>query len=100
MQIQLKQVEIVAALKQYVTSQGFDLVGKAVEISFTAGRKEAGFSAEISIDDTQLPDLSDPSATPLTLVKGDAAVSVAPAADSAPTPEVGEASAKSLFGSP
>lgn len=55
MQIQLKQVEIVDALKQYVTRQGFDLAGKTVIIGFTAGRKESGLSADISIEDVQIP---------------------------------------------
>ncbi len=57
MQIQLKQVEIVEALKAHITKQGFSLVGKTVDISFTAGRKDAGLSADISIEDAELPDL-------------------------------------------
>lgn len=52
MQIQLKQTEIIAALKQYITGQGISLSGKSVDISFTAGRKEAGITADISIEDT------------------------------------------------
>lgn len=51
MQIQLKQTEIIAALKQYIANQGINLNGKAVDISFTAGRKEAGITADISIED-------------------------------------------------
>lgn len=51
MQIQLKQSEIIAALKQYITGQGISLSGKSVDISFTAGRKEAGITADISIED-------------------------------------------------
>lgn len=51
MQIQLKQTEIIAALKQYITGQGISLSGKSVDISFTAGRKEAGITADISIED-------------------------------------------------
>lgn len=51
MQIQLKQTEIIAALKQYIVNQGISLNGKAVDISFTAGRKEAGITADISIED-------------------------------------------------
>lgn len=60
MQIQLRQTEIVEALKQYITKQGISLVGKTVEIGFTAGRKETGISADISIDEgtqAQLPGL-------------------------------------------
>ncbi len=55
MQIQLKQAEIVTALHQYVASKGFDLVGKTIDVAFTAGRKEAGLSAEISIEDAEIP---------------------------------------------
>ena len=58
MQIQLRQTEIVEALKQFVTKQGISLAGKKVDIAFTAGRKEAGISADISIKDAgALPDL-------------------------------------------
>lgn len=56
MQINLKQAEIITALKQYITNQGISLVGKTVDISFTAGRKEAGLSADISIEDSGLPE--------------------------------------------
>lgn len=55
MQIQLKQPEIVSALKQFISSQGISLLGKNVDISFTAGRKEAGLSADISIEDAEIP---------------------------------------------
>jgi hypothetical protein len=70
MQIQLRQSEIEAALKQYVTSQGINLKGKKVEIAFTAGRKEAGMSADISIEDLgALPDLTGDDANETTLTK-------------------------------
>ena len=61
MQVQLKQTEIVSALKQYLVTQGINLNGKSVNISFTAGRKESGISADISIDDTdgQIPGFTD-----------------------------------------
>lgn len=51
MQIQLRQSEIEEALKQYVAKIGINLQGKTVEIAFTAGRKEAGMSADISVED-------------------------------------------------
>lgn len=60
MQINLKQTEIIAALKQYIAGQGISLQGKSVEMSFTAGRKEAGISVEISIEDISLPDFGLP----------------------------------------
>lgn len=60
MQINLKQTEIIAALKQYIAGQGISLQGKSVEMAFTAGRKEAGISVEISIEDMPLPDFGLP----------------------------------------
>ncbi len=55
MQIQLKQVEIIAALRQYVQAKGINLDGKTVDIAFTAGRKEGGLTADISIEDQEIP---------------------------------------------
>ena len=51
MQIQLKQHEIVAAIKMYVAQQGINLAHRCVEVTFTAGRKESGLSADVSIED-------------------------------------------------
>ena len=99
MQIQLKQVEIVEALKQYIANKGINLTGKAVDIKFTAGRKDAGLSADIVIEDanTVIPGFTDGSAdqaseTPvkpaLSVVKSE--TPVAPAQED-PAPEVDEA---------
>ena len=55
MNLNLKQAEIVDALKQYVSKQGFSLQGKSVKISFTAGRKDSGLSADVSIEDQDIP---------------------------------------------
>jgi hypothetical protein len=58
MQINLKQPEIMAALRAYISNQGISLANKEVTISFTAGRKESGLSAEITIEELpQLPEL-------------------------------------------
>lgn len=57
--INLKQTEIELALRAYVQAQGISLHGKDLSISFTAGRKEAGISAEISIDDVEIPGFTD-----------------------------------------
>ena len=99
MQIQLKQTEIIAALKQYIGTQGINLNGKAVDISFTAGRKEAGITADISIEDanqeipgfTDASDVAEETVKPaLSVVKNDEASAVAepeqakPQADAAP----------------
>lgn len=110
MQINLKQPEIIEALKQYVAHKGISLVGKDVAIAFTAGRKETGLSAEITIENQEIPDFfaSEDSAPTLKVVPatiGFAAVSTGNIVDSAPEPEakaepaVAEAPAKtsSLF---
>lgn len=55
MQIQLKQTEIVIALKDYISKKGIDLAGKSVDIAFTASRKDAGLTADLSIDDLGIP---------------------------------------------
>ena len=83
MQINLKQTEIIAALKQYIAGQGISLQGKSVEMAFTAGRKEAGISVEISIEDISLPDFGLPEEEPtakLTLVADPVVTSTAPIA--------------------
>lgn len=59
MQIQLKQAEIVEALQQYITHKGINLTGKDVKITFTAGRKESGLTAELTIDDVLIPGYGD-----------------------------------------
>lgn len=51
MQIQLRQIEIEQALKQYITKQGINLSNQSVDISFTAGRKGGGLLADITIKD-------------------------------------------------
>ena len=83
MQVQLKQTEIITALKQYISGQGISLQGKTVEMNFTAGRKESGISVEISIEDAGIPDFfkgeiedtaQAPAATILSLVKDTASI--------------------------
>lgn len=66
MQIQLKQSEIEAALKDYISKQGIKLQGRTVEIEFTSGRKENGITADLSISDTagDLPDFPDEQVQP------------------------------------
>ncbi len=55
MRISLKQSEIEAAVQQYIIKQGISLVNKDVKIDFTAGRKEGGLTAEVDIDENDLP---------------------------------------------
>ena len=59
MQVQLKQTEIVAALTGYLAQQGIAVAHKKIDISFTAGRKNAGLSAEVSIEDGDIPGFTD-----------------------------------------
>lgn len=54
MDIQLKEREITEAIKNYVALQGININGKTITVSYTAGRKESGISAEISIEDNLL----------------------------------------------
>ena len=61
MQITLKQSEIEVALKNYIVVQGINLTGKTIEVAFTAGRKEAGISAELDINDAGTESTSVPS---------------------------------------
>lgn len=111
MRIQLKQDEIVAALRQFITLQGINLVGKSLDISFTAGRKDSGLSADVTIEDIELPDLTEesvaakpaltvvPSAavSTTTPVGGFAVLSAHTLAVDASAPVVAEVPAKSLF---
>lgn len=49
MQISLKQSEIVSAIRGYIETQGINLSGKNVDISFTSGRKGNGLTADVGI---------------------------------------------------
>ncbi len=55
MNVQLKQSEIIEALKQFIAKQGINLSGKEVTITFTAGRKESGITADLVIEDAGIP---------------------------------------------
>lgn len=60
MLVQLKQQEIVAALTQYIASQGINLQAKQVDVAFTAGRGTTGISAVITIEDSEdIPDFGE-----------------------------------------
>ena len=57
--INLKQDEIDAALRLYISQQGINLAGKTVTIAFTAGRAGRGLSAELDIEDAVIPGYTD-----------------------------------------
>ena len=88
--INLKQTEIEQALRAYVVAQGISLHGKDLTISFTAGRRESGISAEISIDEVNIPGFTDdvqvdeaaPTAKATVLSLAPAVVTEAPAVES------------------
>ena len=58
MQVTLKQSEIEVALKNYIQAMGINLAGKSIDVAFTAGRKEAGISAELDINETDQPQVA------------------------------------------
>jgi hypothetical protein len=92
MQINLKQPEIEQALRAYVNAQGISLYQKDVSISFTAGRRESGISAEISIEDVEIPGYTNDTPTPAP-TKAAPVLTLAPAAveaveaEEAPVPQ-------------
>jgi len=51
MQIILKQKDIEQALALYLRNQGINLINKNLSVSWTAGRKESGITAEIDIEE-------------------------------------------------
>lgn len=53
MRIQLKQHEIEAALKGYISQQGIAVDGKAVVMAFKSGRKSNGLSVVVLIDESE-----------------------------------------------
>jgi hypothetical protein len=56
MLINLKQAEIIEALKAYVATQGISLAGKKVIITINSGRKShPGFSADVLIEEQSMP---------------------------------------------
>lgn len=94
MQVQLKHAEISEAIRQYLTNQGISLKNKDVNIHFTAGRKENGLSADVSINDRDLLDIEidddegkQPAAPHLAVVANDPEV-VSDEAEEQPTPKV------------
>lgn len=108
MQIQLKQAEIVAALKMFISAQGINIESKEVDITFIASRKANGFIADVSINDVVIPGYTDAvgvtdtgevevakAAPALAVVKPLApVVAVAAVATTVEAPEVAEAQAE------
>lgn len=103
MQIQFKQSEIIAALKQYIAAQGINITGKSVDIAFSATRGAAGIIADVTIEEVEIPGFSDATAEDvakpvLSVVQPTAAAATevqAPA--ETPEPEAAPATPTSLF---
>ncbi len=55
MKLHLKQHEITAAITMYLADQGIRVANKNIDVSFTAGRKNSGLSADVSIEDAINP---------------------------------------------
>lgn len=49
MQIVINEDEMKTAIRDYITNQGLDTLGKDIEIELTAGRGANGFSASINL---------------------------------------------------
>lgn len=81
MQIQIKQPEIVEAIKQYISGEGINLKGKTMTVKFVAGRKGSGISADVKVDDGSVPGYDDtaPEAAPADPVATTEVVAVADA---------------------
>ena len=94
--INLKQTEIEQALRAYVVAQGINLHGKDLTISFTAGRRESGISAEISIDEVEIPGYSNDVYVADEAPVAQAVVAEAPAAETNEAAEVHVADAAEL----
>ena len=108
MQIQLKQAEIITALKQYISQQGIDLASKNVEMAFTAGRKDSGLSVVIVIEELGFQEFlkqdfseDEPGKPELTVVVKDTTAKKELATDEDPVamtdPEMPAAKTTSLF---
>jgi hypothetical protein len=104
MQIQFKQSEIIAALKQYIATQGINLQGKSVEIAFSATRGAAGIVADVTIEEVEIPGFSDsvaddakPALTVVPTTEAKAAEEVKPKAEASETAEGPATPTTSLF---
>lgn len=60
MKLHLKQDEIVAAIGIYLAEQGIRTSNKNISVTFTAGRKGSGLSAEVNIEDSPTTALEEP----------------------------------------
>lgn len=60
MKINLRQADIEQALKMYLTSQGIVLQDRTFEVTFRAGRKGSGLSADVNIGTAEVKLLSEP----------------------------------------
>lgn len=85
MQVQLRQPEIVEALRQYIANKGISLSGSTFQVHFTAGRKETGISAEITMENEEIPGVE---LAPVDVPKPSLSVVQSPTVEQESLPEV------------
>jgi hypothetical protein len=85
MDIKLNQAEIIEAIEQYVGKQGISLANKHLGVVFTAGRKESGLSADLTITDAEIPGFT--SAAPVAIATASVATVETEAAKATPVAE-------------
>lgn len=69
MKIHLNESEIIKGISLYVENLGISLQGKALEVFFTAGRKNKGLSADLTITQNTFVLNDEPDQSTLTLMK-------------------------------
>jgi hypothetical protein len=62
MQIQIKENELLQAIKLYLASMGLNVAGKKVDAVFSMTRKPAGITADVQITEVFIPGFSDTAA--------------------------------------
>lgn len=88
MLIQLKQNEIEAALRMFISSQGINLTGRKVDIFFTAGRGNNGLTADLDIQ--EVANVVDMGCSPVHPVKEEEVVAYAAPAQEDPVVQAEE----------
>ena len=83
MKIHLNESEIIKSISLYVESLGISLKGKELEVLFTAGRKNKGLSADLTITQAIFVLNDDNVVTPPTLIKDNSDALVSGTSDAA-----------------
>ena len=98
MKIDLEQVAIEEALKEYLSNKGIDTQGKSVSMTFKNGRKAAGLTVSILLMDKPVaPEPAEVEAIPLQEVTGYLAKPEVPDEDDSPQVTTSATQTTSLF---